>query len=164
MLSQNMPGIAVMRASKVDAPISRVLATAGVATTIFAPFGAFAINLAAITAAIAMSPEAHADPKRRYVAALVAGFFYCLAGTFGAIIAGLFAAFPTAFISALAGLALLGTLGNSLASAVGDEREREAALITFLVAASGVTVLGIGSAFWAIVVGLIARAVLRPRG
>jgi benzoate membrane transport protein len=163
MLSQNMPGVAVMRACGVAAPISEVIATTGVTTTVFAPFGGFAINLAAITAAIAMSRESHADPKRRYVAAVVTGVFYCIAGTFGAVIAGLFAAFPAAFIATLAGLALLGTLGNSLASALADEGEREAALITFLIAASGLTVLGVGAAFWAIVVGLVASAALQAR-
>jgi benzoate membrane transport protein len=164
MLSQNLPGIAVMRAANNAAPISPAIATTGVLTVLLAPFGAFAVNLAAITAAIVMSPEAHSDPKRRYVASVFAGVFYCSLGTFGAIIAGLFAAFPAAFIAALAGLALISTLANSLASALADEREREAAIITFLVAASGVTLLGIGSAFWAVVFGVIARAVLRPRG
>ncbi len=161
MLSQNMPGIAAMRAAKVDAPISNAIATTGFFTFILAPFGAFTVNLAAITAAIVMSDEAHPDPKRRYIAACVSGLFYCLVGTFGAVVAGLFAAFPTVFISTLAGLALLGTLGNSLHGALADESEREAALITFLVAASGVTLLGIGSAFWAVVLGLIARVVLK---
>ncbi len=132
-------------------------------TLILAPFGAFALNLAAITAAIAMSPEAHPDPKRRYIAGVSAGIFYILAGLFGAVIGALFAAFPAPLIAALAGLALLGTIGNSLSLAIAGESAREAALIAFLITASGLTLFGIGSAFWGLVGGLVALVVLRRR-
>ncbi len=163
MASQNMPGVAVMRAAGYNTPISPVIATSGIVNLIFAPFGAFALNLAAITAAISMSKEAHEDPEKRYTAAVMGGVFYCLIGLFGAIVGGLFAAFPKALIVVLAGLALINTIGAGLATAMKEESDREAAMITFLITASGVTLLGIGSAFWGLVGGVIAMLVLRKR-
>jgi benzoate membrane transport protein len=163
MASQNVPGVAVIRASGYPIPISPVVGWTGVANVLMAPFGAFAINLAAITAAICMGREAHEDAKRRYVAAVATGFFYVLIGLFGATVGALFAAFPHELVSAIAGLALIGTIGNGLAAAMAAERDREAALITFLVTASGVTLLGIGSAFWGLVAGGMALPVLRLR-
>ena len=163
MASQNMPGVAVMRGAGYDTPISPVITTTGVINLIFAPFGAFALNLAAITAAIAMGREAHEDTDKRYTAAVMAGVFYCLIGLFGAIVGGLFAAFPRELIVALAGLALMGTIGNGLAAAVTEEKNREAAIITFLVTASGVSMFGIGSAFWGLVAGVVAMVVLNRR-
>lgn len=163
MASQNMPGVAVMRGAGYDTPISPVITTTGVINLIFAPFGAFALNLAAITAAMAMGGEAHEDKDKRYTAAVMAGVFYCLIGLFGAIVGGLFAAFPRELIVALAGLALLGTIGNGLAAAVTEEKNREASIITFLVTASGVSMLGIGSAFWGLVAGVVAMLVLNRR-
>ena len=163
MASQNMPGVAVMRASGYDTPISPVITTTGVINLILAPFGAFALNLAAITAAICMGPEAHEAKDKRYTAAVMAGVFYCMIGLFGAIVGGLFAAFPRELIVALAGLALMGTIGNGLATAVLEEKHREAAIITFLITASGVSMLGIGSAFWGLVGGVVAMAVLNGR-
>ncbi len=163
MASQNMPGVAVMRASGFDTPVSPVITTTGVVGLIFAPFGAFALNLAAITAAICMGPEAHEDKDKRYTAAVMAGVFYCVIGLFGAIVGGLFAAFPRELIVALAGLALMGTIGNGLATAVVEEKNREAAIITFLITASGVSIAGIGSAFWGLVGGVLAMAVLSRR-
>ena len=164
MASQNMPGVAVMRGAGYDTPISPVITTTGVINLIFAPFGAFALNLAAITAAISMGREAHEDKDKRYTAAVMAGVFYCLIGLFGAIVGGLFAAFPRELIVALAGLALMGTIGNGLATAAGEEKNREAAIITFLITASGVSMFGIGSAFWGLVGGVVAMAVLSRRG
>jgi len=161
MASQNVPGVAVMRASGYQPPISPIIGWTGVATLVLAPFGAFALNLAAITAAICMGREANADPAKRYVAAVSAGVFYVLIGLFGATVAALFAAFPRELVLAIAGLALLGTIGNGLASALGQESQREPALITFLVTASGVSLLGIGSAFWGLVAGVLALLVLR---
>ncbi|MEO8156552.1 MAG: benzoate/H(+) symporter BenE family transporter [Betaproteobacteria bacterium] len=163
MASQNVPGVAVIRASGYPIPISPVVGWTGVANVLLAPFGAFAINLAAITAAICMGREAHEDTKRRYVASVAAGFFYVLIGLFGATVGALFAAFPHELVAAIAGLALIGTIGNGLAGAMVVEREREAALITFLVTASGVTLFGIGSAFWGLVAGGLALFVLRMR-
>ena len=161
MASQNAPGVAVIRASGYPVPISPVIGWTGLANVIFAPFGAFAINLAAITAAICMGREAHEDTGRRYMASVSAGFFYILIGLFGATVGALFAAFPRELVAAIAGLALIGTIGNGMAAALGNERGREPALITFLVAASGVTLFGIGSAFWGLIAGGITLAVLR---
>jgi len=161
MASQNVPGIAVARASGYALPVSPVIGWIGVVNALLAPFGAYALNLAAITAAICMGREAHEDPARRYVAAIAAGVFYIVVGVFGATVAALFAAFPKELIVAIAGLALLGTIGSSLASALRDENEREAALVTFLVTASGLSLAGIGSAFWGLLAGVIALRVWR---
>jgi benzoate membrane transport protein len=161
MASQNVPGVAVIRASGYLVPISPLIGWTGVATLILAPFGAFAINLAAITAAICMGREAHEDPAKRYVAAIATGGFYLGIGLFGATVAAVFAAFPTELVLAIAGLALLGTIGNGLSTALMHEKEREPALITFLVTASGITLFGIGSAFWGLVAGGLAIGILR---
>jgi benzoate membrane transport protein len=162
MVSQNLPGTAAVRSAGYDPPISPVIGWTGIATMLLAPFGGFALNLAAITAAICVSREAHEDPNKRYLAAVFAGVFYLLIGLFGgATIGALFAAFPRELVLAIAGLALLGTIGNGLAGAMAQESEREPALITFLITASGVTLFGIGSAFWGLVGGAFALVVLR---
>jgi benzoate membrane transport protein len=163
MASQNVPGVAVIRASGYRVPLSSVIGWTGVANLVLAPFGAFALNLAAITAAICMGREAHEDPARRWVASVAAGIFYVAIGLFGATVGALFAAFPRELVMAIAGLALIGTIGNGLAIAMANEREREPALVTFLVTASGVTLAGIGSAFWGVVAGVVTLLVLRPR-
>lgn len=156
MASQNLPGVAVIRATGFHLPVSGILTLTGVATLVLAPFGAFALNLSAITAAICMGPEAHPDPKRRYTAAVSCGALYVVIGLFGAVITGLLTAFPKELVVAIAGLALLGTIGSGLAAALQDEAHREAALITFLVTLSGVTVAGVGSAFWGVAAGSAA--------
>lgn len=161
MASQNVPGVAVIRASGYQVPISPVIGWTGITALVLAPFGGFAFNLAAITAAICMGREAHPDPDRRYVAAVAAGCFYLVLGVCGATVGAMFLAFPRELVLAVAGLALLGTIGGGLATALRDEHEREPALITFLVTASGVSLLGIGSAFWGIVAGTLALLVLR---
>ena len=163
MASQNVPGAAVLRADGYSVPISPLIGWTGVATLLLAPFGAYALNLAAITAAICTGRTAHEDPSKRYVAAVFAGILYIAIGLFGATVGALFAAFPKELIFAIAGLALLPTIGTGLAVAVAGEREREAALVTFLVTASGVTLFGIGSAFWGLVAGVLALVVLRGR-
>lgn len=162
MASQNIPGVAVLRASGYTPPVSPAIGWIGAVNALLAPFGAYALCLAAITAAICSGREAHADPAKRYVAAMAAGAFYLLTGVFGATVAALFAAFPRELVMAIAGLALFGTIGNSLTAALREDRDREAALITFLVTASGFAAAGIGSAFWGLVAGMIALA-LRPR-
>ena len=161
MASQNVPGVAVLRASGYSTPISPLIGWTGAATLVLAPFGGYALNLAAITAAICMGREAHEDPAKRYVAAVAAGLFYILIGLFGATVGAVFAAFPRELVLAIAGLALLGTIGNGLAAALSQEGQREPALITFLVTASGVSLAGIGSAFWGLVGGALTIAVLR---
>ena len=163
MASQNVPGVAVIRASGYAIPISPVVGWTGLVNLLLAPFGAFALNLAAITAAICMGREAHEDAARRYVAAIAAGVFYVVVGLFGATVAALFAAFPKELILAIAGIALLGTIGNSLAAALRDEAEREPALVTFLVTASGLSLAGIGSAFWGLLAGVVTLLVLRHK-
>lgn len=158
MASQNIPGVATMRAHGYATPVSPVIAWTGVATTLLAPFGAFGLNLAAITAAICMGREAHEDARKRYMASVAAGAFYVLLGLFGATVGALLAAFPRELVVAIAGLALVGTIANGLATATRDETEREAAIVTFLVTASGLTLWGVGAAFWGLVAGLVVRA------
>lgn len=157
MASQNLPGVAVMRANGYQAPVSASLSVTGIINLILAPLGCYAINLAAITAAICMGPEAHEDPKQRYKAAVFAGIGYLIAGVFGASIVSLFAVLPQALIMGVAGIALFGTIGASLHSALKNEHQREAALLTFLVTASGLTLWEIGSAFWGLVVGIVVQ-------
>ena len=163
MASQNLPGVAVIRASGYDLPVSRLITLTGLATLVLAPFGAFALNFSAITAAMCMGPEAHEDRDRRYTAAVSCGALYIAIGLFGAVITGLLTAFPKELVVAIAGLALLGTIGTSLAAALREEPHREAALITFLVTLSGVVVAGVGSAFWGVVAGSFALFVQQYR-
>ena len=171
MASQNLPGVATIqaagfgdqRAEGGDAgiPVSKVITLTGIVTLLLAPFGAFALNLAAITAAICMGREAHPEPARRYTAAVSCGLLYMLIGVFGTAITGALTAFPKELIAAIAGLALLGTIGTALTTALKDEFHREAALITFLVTLSGVVLGGVGSAFWGVVAGALSLAVQR---
>lgn len=156
MASQNLPGVAAIRASGYDMPISKIITLTGLATLVLAPFGAFALNLSAITAAICMGKEAHPDPAKRYTAAATCGAIYVAIGLFGAIVTSLLAAFPKELIVAIAGLALLSTISAGLATALKDEVNREAAIITFLVTLSGVVIADIGSAFWGVVAGAVA--------
>ena len=150
MASQNLPGVAAIRAAGYEMPLSKIVGMTGAATLLLAPFGAFALNLSAITAAICMGREAHEDPARRYVAAVSCGAIYCVIGLFGAAVTGVLTAFPRELVVAIAGLALLGTIGGGLASAVKEDGSREAALITFLVTLSGV-------ALWGHRLGLLGR-------
>ena len=165
MASQNLPGVAAIRAAGYDMPISRIVTLTGLATLVLAPFGAFALNLSAITAAICMGREAHPDADKRYMAAVSCGAIYCVVGLFGAAVTGMLTAFPRELVVAIAGLALLGSIGGGLAVALKEETHREAALITFLVTLSGVSLAGIGSAFWGVVAGALALFVQqwRPR-
>ncbi|MBM3397866.1 MAG: benzoate/H(+) symporter BenE family transporter [Betaproteobacteria bacterium] len=157
MASQNLPGVVAQRASGYDIPVSPVVGATGLASLLLAPFGGYALNLAAITAAICMGKEAHPEPNRRYTASAAAGLLYIALGLAGGTIVSLMAAFPQALVLAVAGLALLGTMAAGLSVAVKDERHREAAVLTFLVTLSGVTVAGVGSAFWGVVVGGLAQ-------
>ncbi len=163
MASQNLPGVAAIRAAGYGGaggiPVSKIITLTGLATLVLAPFGAFALNLSAITASICMGPEAHEDKARRYTAAVSCGAIYVLIGLFGATVTGVLTAFPVELVAAIAGLALLGTIGNAMAAALQDETNREAALITFLVTLSGVTLVGVGSAFWGVVAGSLALMV-----
>ena len=156
MASQNVPGIAVLRANGYHTPVSPLIGWTGLTGLLLAPFGGFSFNLAAITAAICMSPEADRDPQRRYLAAVWAGIFYLDTGLLGATVASVFAALPRELVAAIAGIALLGTIANSLGAAVADAGERDAAVVTFLTTASGLTLAGVGSAFWGLLFGLAA--------
>ncbi|NTU70621.1 MAG: benzoate/H(+) symporter BenE family transporter [Coriobacteriia bacterium] len=160
MASQNVPGVAVIRAAGYEPRISPLIMWTGMTSLALAPFGGFSLNLAAIVAAIGMGPDAHPDPAKRYWSGVSFGGFFVLLGLLGATVTSIFSMFPTEMVVALAGLALIGTIGSSLASAIRDEGRREPALITFLVTASGLQLLGIGAAFWGIVAGLVASIVL----
>ncbi len=160
MASQNAPGFATMQASGYPVAVSPLIVFTGGLALILSPFGVYSICIAAITAAICQSPDAHPDAQQRWKAAVAAGGFYLLAGIFGGSITSLLAALPLAWIQTLAGLALLGTIGGSLFQALAHEKERDAAVVTFLVTASGVTLLGVGSAFWGLVAGGICSIAL----
>ncbi|MNE06592.1 Inner membrane protein YdcO [compost metagenome] len=135
----------------------------GLASLLLAPFGSHGINLAAISAAICTGPHAHEDPAKRYTAAVWCGIFYAIAGTFGATLAALFAALPKELVLSIAALALFGSIINGLTIAMHESKEREAALITFMVTASGLTLFSIGSAFWGIVAGVLTLLILNWR-
>ncbi len=154
MASQNLPGIAVIKANGYEAPVSASLTVTGFVNLLLAPIGCFAINLAAITAAICMGPEAHEDRAQRYKASIYAGVGYLIAGIFGASIITLFGLLPKALVMGIAGIALFGTIASSLHASLQKDDQREAALLTFLVTASGISLWGIGSAFWGILVGV----------
>lgn len=162
MASQNVPGLAVLRANGYTTPASPLIGFTGLAGLLLAPFGGFSFNLAAITAAMCMSKDADADPKQRYLASVCAGCFYVITGVLGATVVSVFAAFPQALIVTIAGLALLGTIGNGLATALSEAKERDAAVITFLVTASGLSLFGLNSAFWGLALGMVT-AVLNHR-
>lgn len=151
-----LPGVAAIRAAGYPMPISRIITTTGVATLVLAPFGGYALNLSAITAAICMGEEAHPDKAKRYSAAVVCGALYVVIGLVGVAVTGVLLAFPKELVAAIAGLALLGSIGGGLHAALKDDGHREAALITFLVTLSGVVIAGIGSAFWGVVAGALA--------
>ncbi|MGK9064980.1 benzoate/H(+) symporter BenE family transporter [Stutzerimonas chloritidismutans] len=163
MASQNMPGLAVLRAEGYDTPASPLISVTGIASLLLAPFGSHGIHLAAITMAICAGPEAHADRTKRYTAAAWCGVFYGIAGIFGATLAALFAAFPTALVLSVAALALLGSIGSGLTQAMQQPNEREAALITFMVTASGLTLFGIGAALWGLIAGVLTLVILNGR-
>ncbi|WP_433361627.1 benzoate/H(+) symporter BenE family transporter [Actinoplanes sp. CA-142083] len=158
MASQNLPGVAVLRNDGYDVPVSPLITWTGVTNFVLAPFGAFGLNLAAITAAICTGPQAHPDPRRRYLAGVWAGVFYLVIGALGATVGSLLLALPAPMVLGIAGIGLLGTIGSSLTSALSDTRWREAAVVTFLATASGVKLLGIGSAFWGLIAGLLTAA------
>lgn len=160
MASQNVPGVAVLRAAGYDPPVSPLISWTGFSSLVLAPFGAYAMNLAAIVAAIGMGTDAHDDPDKRYISGVSFGAFFLLFGLLGATVTSVFSMFPPEMVLALAGFALIGTIGSGLASAVQNAERREPALITFLVTASGLHLLGVGAAFWGIVAGLLASVVL----
>ena len=163
LTGQYMPGMLVLRNDGYKTSANPIVTLTGLGSLLMAPFGSHAFNIAAITAAICTGKEASQDPSKRWIAGIAAGVFYILVGIFGVTLAAVFMAFPATFITTLAGLALLGTIGGSLASGMADAKSREAALITFLASAANITLLGIGGAFWGLLIGLVAYAVLNGR-
>lgn len=160
LTGQYIPGMLVLRNDGFKTSANSILTLTGLASFLFSPFGSHALNIAAITAAICTGKEAHEEPGKRWIAGVVAGVFYILVGIFGVTLAALFMAFPAAFIAALAGIALLGTISSSLSSALAESSSREASLITFLVTAANISLFGIGGAFWGLVIGLAAHFLL----
>lgn len=153
MASQNIPGMAVLTVNGYRPEAGPLFRTTGLFTLLAAPFGGHAVNLAAITAALCAAPEADPDPCRRYWAAVTAGAVYAVFGLFAAAATAFISVAPPVLIEAVAGLALLGVLGSAIQGAVSVPHDREAAVITFLVTASGLTFLGISGAFWGLIAG-----------
>ncbi len=154
MASQNIPGMGVLAGFGYRAPLRPALVSTGAATVLGAPFGAHAINLAAITAALVAGPDAHPDPARRWVASVSSGVAYLLLGLIAGLATALIAVAPPLLIEAVAGLALIGALGAAISAALADAERREAAIVTFVVSASSITALGISAPFWGLVAGL----------
>lgn len=162
LTGQFLPGMAVLRGSGYDTPAKPIMTATSVASFGVAFFGGITIVIAAITAALCTGKDAHDDPARRYVAGIANGVFYLIGGTFSGAIVMLFAALPKPFVAILAGLALIGAIASNVMGAIEDGEHREASIITFLATASGLTLFGLGSAFWGIVVGSAAALVLKP--
>lgn len=156
MTSQNIPGVAALHSAGYHPPVSAVISWIGLINALLAPFGSFSISLAAMTAAICTGHEVDHRLDNRYKSTLIAGLCWLLIGLFGATIVTLFSAFPKALITALAGIALLGTIGTSMKTALEDDSYREPALITMLVSASGISVFGISAVFWGLIAGVFA--------
>lgn len=164
MASQNVPGVAIMKAQGYEVPWRESLLVTGVGSVVGAPAGGHMINLAAITAALPSSPEAHPDPAKRWIASHTAGYTYLLLAVLTPVLTAAVAVAPSGMIEAVAGLALIGTLVSSLAAAFAQADQRIATGVTFLVAASPVVLFGIGSAFWGLVFGLLTWGLFRYGG
>jgi benzoate membrane transport protein len=170
MASQNLPGLAVLKASGYQPPSRPILAATGLASIVTALFGAHTSNLAAISAAICTGPDTHPDPAKRWMVGPFYALSYLIFAAFSAALIGLIAALPPELIRAVAGLALIGAFAGALGSALSEEAERFPAVLTLAVTASGVTLFGIGSAFWGLAAGLLALGLdflalrLRKRG
>jgi benzoate membrane transport protein len=153
MATQNIPGVAILRSYGYTPPPGPLFTSVGTASLLSAPFGAFSTCLAAITSAMCAEPDAHPDPEKRYWGAVLAGVFYCLFGIFAGIVTAFAALAPPMVVASLAGLALVNVLAGSVQSSLADPKDREAAILTFLVTASGITLLGIGSPVWGLLIG-----------
>ena len=160
MASQNVPGVAVMRSLGYTIPWRPAMLVTGAGSMLAATAGGHAINLGAISAAIAAGPDAHPDPKRRWVAGVSAGGTYLVLGALSAAFAAIVLLAPAGVIPAVAGVALFAAFGSAVQQAIDDPGERTPAVVTFLIAASGIAVAGVSAAFWALVAGLIVRTVL----
>jgi benzoate membrane transport protein len=161
LVAQNVPGFVVLRSSGYIPPTRAILFVSGIASLCLAPFGAHSVNLGAVTAAICTGDDAHPDPAQRYGVGIVYGSAYLLLAAFAAPLVGLFTAMPPHTVAAIAGVALIGPLISALGAMLEDREGREAAVLTFTATASGITMLGIGPAFWGLVVGFLALGVRR---
>lgn len=160
MASQNVPGVAVMRSLGFTIPWRPAMLVTGLGSAAAAGFGGHVMNLGAISAAIAAGPDSHPDPKRRWVAGVSAGGTYLVLGALSAAFAAIVLLAPAGVIPAVAGVALFGAFGSAVQQAIDDPGERVPAVVTFLVAASGIAVFGVSAAFWALLAGLVVRTVL----
>jgi benzoate membrane transport protein len=163
MTSQNIPGITILHESNFRPPISPVISWIGCSSLLFAPFGCYSICLTALTAAICTSNEAGSDPTARYKSTIFAGICWFAIGIFGSTIVALFSAFPKALVISIAGLALFSSIGSSLKIALDEASQREPAIITLLISASGISIFGVGGAFWGLLAGIVCSIVLNWR-
>jgi len=163
LTGQYIPGMLILRSDGFKTSANPILTVTGIGSLIMAPFGSHAFNIAAISSAICTGPDAHENQSKRYIAGIICGTLYIVVGIFGVTLVTLFLILPSTFIATLAGLALLGTIGSSLADAMKDPAGREVALITFLATAANVTLLGVGGAFWGLVAGMLAHLVINFR-
>lgn len=161
LVSQNLPGLVVLRTAGYAPPTGPLLVSTGFATALLAPFGVYGINMAAIVAAICTGPEAHPDKDRRWVVGVIYGGLYLIVALFAAPLAGLFIAMPHAVLAIITGLALIGPLTGALGAMMGSVEHREAAVLTFAATASGLALFGIGSAFWGLTIGFLTLALGR---
>ena len=162
LASQNLPGLVVLKSAGYQPPANRLIFWTGLASTLLAPFGAHGVNLAAITAALCTGPDAHPDAAKRWQVGVIYGLFYLVVALFAAPLAGLFIAMPSSTLALITGLALIAPLTGALSSALSLPHHREAAILTLAATASGLSLFGIGSAFWGLVVGFAALAILKP--
>lgn len=163
MASQYLPGLAMIKSYGYQPHVNHLIGWTGTAQALLAPFGCYSVNIAAISAAISLDDQAHPDPSKRYIAGISCGFFYILMGIFAATLTSFLMSFPVIFITALAGIALLGTISHNIAIAFHEASGREAALLTFLFSASGIQFFGIGSAFWGLIFGFAVHFILKLR-
>jgi benzoate membrane transport protein len=163
MASQNIPGLAVLRSNGYQPDVKPIFVSTGMISAVGALLGGQLINLAAITAALCAGPEAHPDKTKRYIAAITAGLAYILFALGAGVAAAFISAAPPILIEAVAGLALIGALANALVGSVADEEFRLPAILTFVTAASGLTLFGVGAAFWGLIVGGALHALLKTK-
>ena len=161
MASQYLPGIAMIKSYGYNPHVNQLIGWTGTAQALLAPFGCYSVNTAAISAAVSLDEQVHPDPSKRYIAGMSCGFFYILMGLFAATLTSLLLSFPAIFITALAGIALFGTISHNIAIAFEAVSDREAALMTFLFSASGVQFFGIGSAFWGLLFGFAVMLIFK---
>lgn len=163
MTGQFLPGMAILHSAGYSTPARPIVVTTSIVSACVACTGGITVVIAAITAALCTGKEAHENPQRRYVAGMANGVFYIVGGCFASTIVALFAVLPRGLIAVLAGLALIGAITNNLMATLSEADHREAAVISFLVTASGMTLWGLGSAFWGVVLGCLAYWVLHHR-